>query len=214
MYLVLLVVVGLVIRHYYLKRNNGEELDELKKIVHSKDADDLIKLQFPIESNMAYSTYYDQNEMRVMLRRPRDLQLKDKKRWTDATTGVPFYAIEIHSTNGLYAGISTLVLRMDSGLDYLKKNMFSNITSFMPLQMFKLDSKMPLSTPQDENLRVELHKDVLAQEGARERELKYLDAFKVKNVQPVVSDISEEEKEQMIQRMKIENAEKMRKLNK
>ena len=124
MYLVLLVVVGLVIRHYYLKRNNGEELDELKKIVHSKDADDLIKLQFPIESNMAYSTYYDQNEMRVMLRRPRDLQLKDKKRWTDATTGVPFYAIEIHSTKGLYAGISTLVLRMDSGLDYLKKNMF------------------------------------------------------------------------------------------
>ena len=141
------------------------------------------------------------------------MELRNPQIFSEKLTGVPHYKFELHVSKGTKKGINTCLIRLDQGTEYIRKNWNSFIKEHTSEELLEIqERKYPLTTPQEENTRLEIFKQQQLEEGAREQNLTFLEGLKIKS--QVQSDMSEELLKLQEKKLELETLERIQKQQK
>ncbi len=197
----------------FLERKKGEDDKETPKdYVGTDQAIKVWKQEFI--KNTKIPAYFDYSEEgNIKTENYDDLQIRNEDSFSHPTTGTPLIRFECYAKKGTKKGLSTVFIRLDQGIKHIKENWNLKIKEHTPLELFKDDRSYPLTTPQDENTRLQVFMQHEEQEGAKESDLRRLDSLKIRRM-PQQEELPEEDKQHLHENLLIEKAMKISKIQK
>ena len=209
---IIIVLVLFILSNY----SNNRSGDIPKEIVDVEPALTCFMEEFIKHTGVPYLYDYSGKEPEVKPLREDDVQVREIVKFPHPKTGNPFLRFELNVKSGRYFGLNQIFIRLDSGVKYIKKNWRERIFPHTPIETYKHSEKhFPLDTFESEEVRIELVKAQLMEEGLTAREVKYLEALKPKHKpetdQP---EIPEEVMEARAEALQIQNMQNMEKIKK
>jgi hypothetical protein len=203
--------VGIALLTTYLILKFTEKKDDSVKI--PIDSDIAVKLwreKFILETKIPYFIDYQKDKFKVQPAKEDYLDIQNEWEFFDKNTGNKFTSFEALATIGTKRGLNIVLFRSDLGEPHITNNWNSHIVEHKSWENFVFPKDKPISSPQDEQMRIEMRKIQLLEEGYSASELQSLDQMKPQQKQQPQED------DELIQIQKeaqmIENTRKREKL--
>lgn len=151
---ILVIGVGIVfVGGYFYRLAKLHKGDGIDLLVDTDDALDII--EDVIYRNQRFGLPVFFRGKKVFLQHGVRFDFLDRYTYSDPLTGAVHFRVEVFVSAGFFAGLNLFNVRIDRGVDYLRKNVFEDVARHTSLNTFKRDfARFPTDTGNSEFSRL------------------------------------------------------------